>query len=281
MSASEEAMEEATEARDEVKPWVKPLARFGYGANGFVYLAVGILALQAARGPSDPSVSRRQALLELVTGPFGRVLLALITLGLVGYSLGHLLMAARAPEKTEREGLLDVGNRAAHVGGAILHLGLALVAGQILFGVGGSGGRGSRSEDWTAAIMAQPLGRWLIAGAGVFIIGIAVYEFYKAYSAKFREAFARARMSTAETNWMTRLGRVGFVARGIIYSVLGIFLIQAALQYDPQEAGGLGQALGALASQDYGPWLLGGVAVGLVAYGLYGMLLGYYRDFDL
>ncbi|MCP3141459.1 DUF1206 domain-containing protein [Pyxidicoccus sp. QH1ED-7-1] len=53
--------------------------------------------------------------------------------------------------------------------------------------------------------------------------------------------------------------------------------MQAAIQADPGEAGGLGEALTALAEQPFGPWLLGAVALGLVAYAVYQLLEARYR----
>lgn len=77
--------------------------------------------------------------------------------------------------------------------------------------------------------------------------------------------------------WVIWLSRFGYVATGVVYIILGFLAVQAALQYDPQEAGGLREALLTLAQQPLGPWLLGIVAVGLVAYGFYALALAQYR----
>lgn len=50
--------------------------------------------------------------------------------------------------------------------------------------------------------------------------------------------------------------------------LVGVILIVAAPQFDPSEATGLGGALHTLLQQPFGPWLLGVVACGLLAYGL-------------
>ena len=77
--------------------------------------------------------------------------------------------------------------------------------------------------------------------------------------------------------WTERWGRFGIAARGIVFGIVGAFLIRAALQYDPQEARGLGGALQTLAKQPLGPWLLGAVALGLVAFGLFMLSVARYR----
>lgn len=77
--------------------------------------------------------------------------------------------------------------------------------------------------------------------------------------------------------WTEHWGRLGIAARGIIFAVIGTFLVRAALAYDPQEARGLGGVLQTLAQQPLGPWLLGAVALGLVAYGLCMLSVARYR----
>ena len=258
-------------------PWVEPFARLGYAANGIIYLTVGFLALRAATGISgDADVDRQEALLHIVTQPLGQALLAAVAVGLLGYAAGHLLMAARHPAKDDKRGLYALANRAAHAGSSLIYTSLAVAAAQLL--TTGLLRAGNTPRDWTALVMHEPLGRWLVALGGVSILGISAYEFHKAYTAAFRKVFVDS-MEKAQERRLTILGRVGYVARGITYGIIGGLVLKAAWQFDPQEAGGLGQALASLASQPYGPWLLGAVALGLVAYGLYGVLLGRYRDF--
>jgi hypothetical protein len=65
------------------------------------------------------------------------------------------------------------------------------------------------------------------------------------------------------------LGVVGLLARGVVFGLIGAFLIKAAAEYDPREAIGLDGALQKLARQTYGEWLLGLTAAGLVAYAIF------------
>ncbi len=104
---------------------------------------------------------------------------------------------------------------------------------------------------------------------GAFIIGLGFYEFYKAFTTKFRREFNLTDLSNTERKWVIGICRFGLLARGIVFCIIGWFLIQAATQYDPQAAGGLDKALQSLAQPPYGPWLLGIVALGLIAYGIY------------
>lgn len=147
---------------------------------------------------------------------------------------------------------------------------------QIVLGSKSSGSSHS-TQDWTALLLSQPFGQWLVGTVGAVTVGMGFYQFYQAYKAKFRTQLKLHEMSDTEQTWATRLGRFGLAARGVVFMVTGFFLIQAARQSNPNQARGLGGALEALAQQPYGPWILGIVALGLVAYGLYMGVQARYR----
>ena len=270
----------AQEAKGRAKPWVKWLARSGYAAKGVVYMVVGGLALAAALGRGGSSApDQRGALRTILEGPFGQVLLGLVAVGLFGYALWRFVMAA---QDTEGDGsdAKGVVKRTGYAVSGLVYAGLAVAAaGLVLGSSGGGGGSGSggSAQDWTARLMAQPFGRWLVGIVGVIVIAVGLYQFYRAYSAKFREKLLLSRMSQTEETWATRVGRLGFAARGVVYAMIGWFLIQAALQSNPSQAGGLGQAFRELSSAPYGPLLLGIVALGFIAYGVFALALARYR----
>ena len=85
-------------------------------------------------------------------------------------------------------------------------------------------------------------------------------------------------MSDLEERTFTALGVVGHFARGVVFGLIGFFLVRAAWQYDPKEAVGIDGALAEVLQQDYGDTLLGIVAAGLIAFGLYCWVEARYRD---
>lgn len=264
-------------ASAEAIPWVVWLARFGFAAKGFVYVLIGALAFLAAIGRGGQTTGPEGALGSIDQQPLGRILLGLVALGLFGYALWRLVQAGIDPENegTEAKGIVK---RIGFAVSGIVYAGLGFEAARLALGTGGGGNSGDgQAEDWTARLMAQPFGSWLVGLVGLIIIGTGLYQFYKAYSVKFREKLKLQEMSTREITWATRSGRIGFAARGVVYGIIGWFLMQAALRSDPQQAGGIGEALQELAGQPYGPWLLGIVAVGLVAYGFFAFVLARYR----
>jgi hypothetical protein len=117
----------------------------------------------------------------------------------------------------------------------------------------------------------------LVIVAGLVVLGIAGYQFYRAYKAKFKKHLEMGEMDAQTKEWTIRFGRFGLAARGVVFGVMGLFLIIAALQHNPDQAKGLGGALQELSQQPYGQVLLGVVAIGLVSYGIYSLAEARYR----
>jgi negative regulator of sigma E activity len=273
----QQAQRHAECAATQAKPWITKLGRLGYAAKGMVYGLVGVLAVQAALGQGGQTTDAKGVLQTIAQAPFGRVLLALVALGLLGHAVWRFVQAIMDTENkgSDAKGL---GTRAAYAGIGVVYVGLALAALRLVLGSGGTRSSDQSTQDWTARLLAQPSGRWLVALVGLIVIGVGLYQFYRAYSAKFREKLNLSEMSPTEETWATRIGRVGFTARGVVFGIIGVFLLIAALQAQPQEARGLAGALQTLAQQQpYGPWLLGIVALGFVAYGLFMLVQARYR----
>lgn len=85
-------------------------------------------------------------------------------------------------------------------------------------------------------------------------------------------------MSHEEEEWVRQIGRIGIGARGLVFALIGAFLVQAALQRDANQARGLDGALAALAQWPGGPWLLTFAALGLIVFGLYSILCARWMD---
>jgi hypothetical protein len=118
----------------------------------------------------------------------------------------------------------------------------------------------------------------MILGAiGVAVISWGAWHFVKAKKEKFMKHVQTGRMSGDEQRWMRRVGKVGLSARGVVLITLGVLAINAARHHDANEVEGIDGALLKLASQPYGKYILGTVALGLIAYGLYWVFNALYR----
>lgn len=253
------------------------LGRFGYAAKGLVYIIIGGLAALAALGEGGATTDRKGAIQALYEQPYGKVLIAIVAFGLACYALWNFI---KAIVDTEAKGSAPKGiaNRLFYAGVGLSYITLAFVTFQLAIGAG-NGGKSSdaSAKDWTAELLKQPLGEVLVIIAALVVLGVAGYEFYKAYKASFQKHLEVRKMSTRNKEWIVGLGRFGLAARGIVFGVIGFFLIIAALQRNPDQAKGLGGALQELSGQAYGQILLGIVAVGLVAYGIYSLAEARYR----
>ncbi len=255
-------------------------ARLGYAAQGVVYLIVGGLAFLAATGRGGGTTDTRGALQSLLSQPFGRVLLALAAVGLLGYALWRVLMGVRDPERGGGDGRKQaLARRAGYFASGAANLGLAAFAGGLALpgviptpggGGGGGGGGGDGARDWTARLMAQPFGEWLVALAGLVFLGVAVAFAARAYEASFE----RHLRPEARTPAIRNLCRAGILARAVVFAIIGGFLLLAAWWSDPSEAVGLGGSLRALRDHPRAPYLLG---LGLVAYAFYSFVAARYR----
>jgi uncharacterized protein DUF1206 len=243
-------------------------------AKAAVYLIVGGVAARIAFGLGGRFTDTRGALATILGQPFGRGLLAVAAMGLAGYATWLLLSAA-----------LDIEGRGSGLLGWLKRLGVSLrgvvhaaIAAQAAFMVMGTGRRGgSAVREWTARGLDAPFGVWLVAIAGASVLAYGGYQFYRALAGDPAEHLDLAALGARAAAWAVRFGRFGMGARGLVVSVMGVFLLRAALRYDARQAKGLAEALRALDSRSDPPWLLAAVAVGLVSYGLYELFEARYR----
>ena len=280
-SSSESPAGELKEQFDEVAeqvarhPWIERLARFGYAAKGVVYVVAGALAVMTAAGVGGELTDARGALRSIARQPFGRSMLAVVAVGLTAYVVWRWVQSITDADGKGRS-LKGLALRAAYFTSGTVYAGLALAAARIVFGADEPPGE-SPTRGWTARLMAMPLGDWLVMLGGLAVIGFGLYQIFKGYKAKFRKRLKLPEIEEGARDWALLAGRVGYAARGVVFVVIGAFLIQAARLRNPGAAQGLDGALQALARQSFGPYLLGAVAAGLVAYGVYALVEARYR----
>jgi hypothetical protein len=244
--------------------WVETGARFGHFTKGAIYGLIGALALQVAIGSGGRVAGQQEAVQVVGRQPFGLALLVGIAIGLSGYAVWRLI-----------EGVKDTSHRGsdgkglARRFGAIISglINAALAVGVVQLALGSGGGGGARS--WVGKILEQPFGEVFLAfvGGGIVIAGLV--QFHQAYTKRFLEDFRGGAMTPTELEWVTRAGQIGYSARGVVFPIVGVGLLKAALDHDARETRGTREALLEIASSGYGQVLLGLVAVGLLAFGLF------------
>jgi hypothetical protein len=237
---------------------------------------VGLIAVDVSVAGGKRVRDRGGALSALADTWLGKVLVGAVAIGLLGYALWRFVEAVlgRTLEGGEKENWLK---RLGYAARGFWYLGLFGVAASALAGADESGG--SRQEDrYTARVLEWPAGRWLVTAVGVGILGAGLFNFWRGFGARFRKNLKLRQMSQTEERVFTVVGMVGHLARGVVFALIGFFLVRAAWQYHPKEAIGLDGALAKVLQQDYGDTLLGIVASGLIAYGLYCFVEARYRE---
>jgi hypothetical protein len=248
------------------------LARAGFVARGLIYGIIGILAIKLALGAGGKTTNQQGALKTIAHQPFGKGLLILAAIGLAGYALWRLLRAllGHGPEDVD-----TTFERIAGFASGIVYAGLSAIAVEILLGSGG-GGSGSANKT-TAGVFGWPAGAWLVGIAGAVLIGVGLYQGYRGLSQDFLKDSKTEQMSPRVRQWIEWIGTFGHLARMVVFGLIGVFLIDAAVDYNPNKAIGLDGALAKVAHASYGPFLLGIVAAGLIAFGLYSLSDARYR----
>ncbi|HEX6701698.1 MAG TPA: DUF1206 domain-containing protein [Gaiellaceae bacterium] len=260
--------------------WYAVLARVGLVAKGISFGIVGALAVKLAVGDGGKATSREGALKTLANHSFGEIALILIGIGFAAYALWRFVQAFAEREKPGAEGAVKTwGKRAGYVARGLIYAGLTYSTIKIVAGSGsGSGSQNERAHRTTATILGWPGGTWIAGIIGVAIVGAGLWNLYRGLSRKFEDRWRAGEMSARARKWGGRVGVVGHLARAVVFTLIGVFLVKAALDYTPRDAIGIDGALQKLSQASYGPWVLGLTAAGLVCYGLYCLVDARYRD---
>jgi hypothetical protein len=142
----------------------------------------------------------------------------------------------------------------------------------LIMGAGNTAKSGANTQQFMASIMSIVWGRYLIGLIGLVVFAVGLYQIYLGFNASFDKQYQTYAMTALEVKVATQLGRFGTAARGVVFGVVGILVCLAALKSNSSQPVGFDAALTALMRQPYGVWLLGIIAIGLIAFGVYSML---------
>lgn len=282
-SAGATAQRAASDARREAlevqrsRPF-ELMVRAGFVARAVTYGVIGGITLALAVGAGgEPAAPNQQGALSLIaSAPLGRVALAVAAAGLLGYALWKFGQAifGRGPEGGGGPELKD---RLANVGGGVVYVAFFAIAVRILFG--SSGGSGSSEPSKAAAgVLGWPGGPVIVGIAGAALIAISAYQVYDAFRGRFADDAKQREMGPVASGTFMLLGHVGLVARGLVFALVGYFLVKTAIDFNAHEAVGLDGALGRVHHEPFGPWLLGLIAAGLLVFAFYSLFEARYRQ---
>lgn len=252
-------------------PVMEALTRIGYGVRGLIYITIGLLALGVALGKGGSLTNQQGAIAAIGAQPAGIVLLWVILIGLVSYTLWGVIRA-----------VMDPLHKGHDLKGLIIRGGFLLSAASyallipstygFISGAGSSASNGAQTQQSLSAILATPAGKIVLVLIGLVVIAGGVVQILAGVNSKFDQQFKTYTMNAREVRWATQLGRFGTVIRGLILALIGVLVCLAAFQSNSSQGIGIDSVLTALMRQPYGSWILGIVAVGLMAFGAYSVL---------
>jgi hypothetical protein len=270
-SATSHVKGSASRAADS-KP-LEYLARGGFITYGIIHLLLAWLALQVAFGDSGKEGDQSGALQSLAGNGFGKVLLVVIVIGMVGLAIWQALSAIIG-EKGQT-GKRAIAERVISGIRAIVYLWLAWTAVKVIRGANSSSANNTKNKS--SSLMSHTGGRWLIGLIGLVILGIGIGLIVYALKKEFEKRLKMQQMPAAVRKSTRRLGMAGYSAKGVAYGITGVLVVIAAVKYDPSKARGLDAALKTLTGHSYGPWLLVLIALGIAAFGVFCFVQAKYR----
>jgi Domain of Unknown Function (DUF1206) len=241
------------------------LARAGLTARGVIYILVGWVAVLVALGRSSREADQSGALESLVGKPYGLISLWLLGIGFAAYALWRLSEAAFGVTG-ERPG---AGPRLKSLGRAVIYAGLAYLTFTVIAGKARS--QAGRQVDITATAMQHPAGRVLVGVVGLVVVVCGLVLIVEGARKKFMKNLQTAGMSARLRRVVEVLGVTGTIARGVVFALVGVLVIDAAVTHHAAESGGIDKALRTLRDQPFGEFLMLLAALGLLVFGVYGL----------
>jgi len=262
-------------------PITENLARLGYGARGLIYGMIGILALMVALSKSGKLEDQQGVIASIGQQPIGRILLGIILIGLIGYSLWGLIRAFFDPlhKGKDFKGILT---RVGFFISAAAYAILILPTYNYIFSnpnAAQNGAQGVQLQNIISTIFTIPLGKYIVGIIGLAFLGTGAYQVYKGLRHNFAERFNPYALSTKQVRIVKIIGRIGTLGRSVVFFLVGLFLMFAAYSSNSSKAKGIDGVLLVILQQPYGHYLLGIVALGLIAFGAYSIIGGFWFKF--
>ena len=240
----------------------KNFARFGMIAKGAVYALIGVLTAMAAFGQGGQKTGSKGALQYLAGQSYGQIILIILGIGLLGYVFWRFYQVFQNPKGLD-DNIKGHAKRVGYFISGLIYGALAFYSFKLGFGSGGSSGGSSMMGGLMGGSNGDTIA--IIIGAGMAIK--AIYDLYRAYSNKFREEVQEVGMSQEEQKLLINAGKVGHTARGLVIGLMAYLTLSSGLSSGSK----INSKTDAFTyiQNEFGSVVLGIVAIGLVAYGVY------------
>lgn len=254
--------------------WIASIARIGLVSKGIVYLALGAMAFMSAfeLAGYKESDTTKTGVFKWMQNTGGSILLWLVVAGLACYC-GWRLVQAFSKSGEERKWT----KRLRYFGSALAYLSIAITAASLALHQSNNGDEGN--EHWVSVLLSKPFGRWLVGIAAAVFAAIGCYQFYYGFSGKYKKHLEGMNLHAASSRMLLRMGKVGYMARGLVWLLLAFLLGRAAFFHNASEAGDTSKAFQLVEHARFGSYILGAICLGLIAYGVFNFVRARYEKF--
>lgn len=252
----------------------------GFFTKGIVYVLLGSLTFMAAFDLGGDISSTNNVIKFLLELPLGKAFVGVIALGLFAYSIWRFYQTIKFPEGNGDDEKLKSGfKRVRYFYSGVFYGLIAYAFAKPLINVltqssekdVETGGGDEKAALWE--LLSHDWGKALIWALAILVAGQALQQFFIAYKGKFMRKIDNYPTVKIEYDFIRRAGRLGYISRGMVFGVLAFFLIKVILTHNANEYKGTEGALAYFLSFSYGPVLLGAVALGLTAYGVFHVMV--------
>lgn len=253
--------------RTAANPVLEVVERAGYVVRGVLYCVMGTLALGLAIGAGGTATDPSGSLVIITGGMAGKFMLVAVVAGLGAYAIWGFVRAIFDPLRRGHDAS-GIADRLGFAWSGIAYSAIVIFALQLLAGSPKSPHQDSM-QTAIGRILGYPAGQAIVVAIGIVAVGVGISQFVTAYRAQFKKDLMRGKMNRGEKDVVDTLGRIGMVARGVTFSLIGWFLILGGLHHDASQVHGYGGTFVFLLGAPFGRLTLALVALGFIALGLH------------
>lgn len=258
---------------------IAKMRSLGFFTKGMVYLLVGALTLLATFNLGGSISSSNNVVRFLIGLPFGEVLVGTTSLGLLAYSFWRFYEIILVQKDKSEEKFQGGFKMLRYLYSGIFYITIAYSFAKPLINswrdLGVVPGQDQNGEEKAALweMLNHDWGKILLWALAILIAGQALQQFYISYKAGFMQKIDNYPQVKYEYDLIRKMGRLGYVARGVVFGILSFFVVKVILSHNANAYKGTQGALEYLLSFTYGTFLLAIVALGLACYGIFHIMV--------
>jgi len=255
--------------------------RIGYGTKGVVFIIIAVILFIAVFRNTDASSADKQGVVQFLATRSGGVwLLWILVIGLYCYALWRLYEGisgiSEDPSKPRWKRILT--KRLLPIYSAVFYAYFATTIILNLTGSNNSSGGGGTSQEWSVKILRSSGGIAFFIIIGIFFFLAGCWQLKSIIKGSFRRQLKTWEIPPWARKTVLILGYSGLTGKALVFWLIAYTYWKTAGDNRLRD-NGLGGALGELQDHPAGKVILFIMALLLLAYGIFNIILAKYKDF--